>query len=273
MAAELADKALSPEVHEWLKQVDSTWKAIPDFRVNEQDFSHLAIICDGNRRGAKLRGLNPWMGHRVGVEVIKGIMEVGRQWGIKHLTFWTWSTENWKRESGQIDFVMNLATRYLQDERTMQELVKNQVKFTHIGRKDRVPSSVKESINKLESRTSGFDRWYVNLALDYGGLDEAARGMAKALEWIKEGKLSETELIGNPGLILGFLDAAGQPMPDLVIRTGMTEDEIPRTSGFMPLQTAYSGWKFTSELFPDLTPNILLGSIKDFLSYQRRMGE
>ncbi len=264
---------MAVEVHEWLKQVDNTWKVIPNFRVDQQDFSHLAIICDGNRRGAKSRRLDPWMGHRVGVEVIKGIMEAGRQWGIKYLTFWTWSTENWKRESEQVDFVMNLATRYLQDERTMQELVENQVKFTHIGRKDRIPFKVKESIDKLESRTSGFDRWYVNLALDYGGLDEAARGIAKILEWVKVGKLSKIDLITNPGVILGFLDTTSQPAPDLVIRTGMTEDEIPRTSGFMPLQTVYSGWKFTSELFPDLTPEVLLENIKDFLSYQRRMGK
>ena len=79
---------MAVEVHEWLKQVDNTWKVIPNFRVDQQDFSHLAIICDGNRRGAKSRRLDPWMGHRVGVEVIKGIMEAGRQWGIKYLTFY-----------------------------------------------------------------------------------------------------------------------------------------------------------------------------------------
>lgn len=273
MGATELDITLSQEAQAWLKQVNSTWETIPSFQVNPQDFSHLAIICDGNRRGAKARGLNPWLGHRMGVEVIKGIMDAGRQWGIKHLTFWAWSTENWKRDGEQIDFVMNLAARFLGDQKALQELVDNQVKFTHIGKKTRIPSSVRESIEGLEAKTAGFDKWHVNLALDYGGLDEASRGIAKALEWIRVGKLSEAELIANPGMILGFLDTAGQPVPDLVIRTGMTEDEIPRTSGFMPLQTAYSGWKFSSELFTDLTPNSLLESVKVFLSYKRRMGK
>lgn len=273
MTVEQADISLPQEAQEWLNQVSDAWKSIPYFQANQQNFKHLAIICDGNRRGAKSRNLNPWTGHRVGVEVIKGIMDAGRQWEIKHLTFWAWSTENWKRESEQVDFVMNLATRFLCDERTMRELVDNQVKFTHFGRKDRIPSSVRESIGELESRTSNFDKWHVNLALDYGGVDEAARMVVRVAEAMNRGLLKNDELLVNPGIILGFLDNGGELVPDLVIRTGMPEEEIPRTSGFMPLQTTYSGWKFIPELFPDLTPEVLLDHMKDFLSYQRRMGK
>ena len=95
----------------------------------------------------------------------------------------------------------------------------------------------------------------------------------KLSEWMKEGKLSADNLMINPGLVLGFLDSRDQPAPDLVVRTGMPKEEIPRTSGFMPLQTAYSGWKFIPELFPDLTPDVLLDCVKDFLGYERRLGK
>ena len=118
-----------------------------------------------------------------------------------------------------------------------------------------------------------FDKFHLNLALDYGGLDELARGMRQVVEWIQKGKLTEQELIANPAIILGALDSRDQPNPDLVIRTGVSEGEIPHTSGFMLPQTTYSGWKFIPELFPDLTPNLLLSQIKDFLGYDKRLGK
>lgn len=263
----------SINTEEWLSKVSESWADIPDFRVDTDKLKHLAVICDGNRRAAKTKGLPPWDGHRAGVEVIKGVMEASREWGIKHLTFWAWSTENWKRDQAQVGFVMNLAARYLKDDEAVSALFKHQAKFTHFGRKDRIPQDVRLAIEDLETKTSGFSEYYVNLALDYGGLDEAASALAKMVEWIREGRLSESEMLMNPGVILGFLDTAGQPTPDLVVRTGMPAKEIPRTSGFMPLQTTYSGWKFIPELFPDLTPEVLLDCVKDFLGYERRMGK
>jgi undecaprenyl diphosphate synthase len=151
--------------------------------------------------------------------------------------------------------------------------LKHKAKFTHFGRKDRIPQDVRLAIEELETKTSGSSELYVNVALDYGGLDEAGRAIAKMVDWINKGKLSTDEIMTNPGVILGFLDTAGQPAPDLVVRTGMVEEEIPRTSGFMPLQTAYSGWKFIPELFSDLTPEVLFDCIKDFLGYEKRMGK
>ena len=272
MKTETATPEIPINVEEWLEEVNKSWANIPNFSIDTDKLKHLAIICDGNRRAAEKRGLNPWTGHRVGVEVIKGIMETGKEWGIQYLTFWAWSTENWKRDQDQVGFVMNLAARYLKDEKVIGKLVENQTKFTHLGRKDRIPKEVKQAIEELERKTSGFNDRSVNLALDYGGLDEAGRGIAKMIEWINKGNLSADEIMTNPGVILGFLDTAGQPAPDLVVRTGMPEEEIPRTSGFMPLQTVYSGWKFTPELFPDLTPDVLFGCIKDFLGYERRLG-
>jgi undecaprenyl diphosphate synthase len=259
--------------NQWLEKVKNEWNMIPDFRVDAKWLSHLALICDGNRRAASLREYNPWVGHRMGVEVIYGILEAGRKWGITNLTFWTWSTENWKRDAAQTKFVMELASTYLKDSRTLDNLIKHQVRFTHFGRKDRIPVGVKEAIEYLESETINFDKLYLNLALDYGGLDETARGIAQITEWILKGKLTQTELLTNPGIILGALDSHDQPNPDLVIRTGVSEGEIPHTSGFMPLQTTSSSWKFIPELFPDLTPNILLNQIKEHLNYNKRLGK
>lgn len=272
MTPEVKTQISDTNLEDWLGVISQKWTEIPAFLVDTDKLKHLAIICDGNRRAAEQRGLNPWSGHRVGVEVIKGIMEANREWGIKHLTFWAWSTENWKRDEAQVSFVMNLAARYLRDEQAVAKLAEHRTKFTHLGRKDRIPQEVRQSIDELERKTSGFDDLYVNLALDYGGLDEAGRAIGKMVGWIREGTLAESEILINPGVVLGFLDTAGQPAPDLVVRTGMPEEEIPRTSGFMPLQTAYSGWKFIPELFPDLTPDILLDCVKDFLGYERRLG-
>lgn len=261
------------EEEQWLEQVKNEWETIPKFQVDGARLKHLAVICDGNRRAATQRGHNPWVGHRMGVEVIHGILEAGRTWGITNLTFWTWSTENWKRDADQTRFVMELASTYLKDPRTLENLTKSQVNFTHFGRKDRIPLTVREAIEDLEIKTRGFDKFHLNLALDYGGLDEIARGMRQIVEWIQKGKLTERELIANPAIILGALDSRGQPNPDLVIRTGVSEGEIPHTSGFMLPQTVYSGWKFIPELFPDLTPDILLNHIKDFLGYDKRLGK
>ena len=102
---------------------------------------------------------------------------------------------------------MELASTYLQDKRTIDNLINNQVRFTHFGRKDRIPSGVRKAIEYLETKTMDFDKFHLNLALDYGGLDELARGMRQVVEWIQKGKLTEQELIANPAIILGALDS------------------------------------------------------------------
>ena len=167
---------------------------------------------------------------------------------------------------------MELATRHLTDEGFASELCENQVRFTHLGRKDRLPSAVMEAIEKLEVRTENFDRYRLNLAMDYGGLDETARAIYEMFKAFRRGEFNPEILKEAPQAILGFLDTASQAVPDLVVRTGVKEEEIPHTSGFMPLQTTYSGWVFLPELFPDLEPQALLKPIKEFLDYERRLG-
>ena len=261
-------------VEEWIAQIETTWENIPEFEVDPEKLKHLAIICDGNRRAAKdERGFHSWDGHQAGVEVIKGVARAAREWGIHTLTFWTWSTENWGRDSKQVEFIMKLAAKGLNDKKIIEELIKNQVRFTHIGREDRLYGmfpSVAKALKNLEARTAEFTRYQLNLVMDYGGLDETARAIGKMFESFQEGKFEPRILQENPKVILEFLDTVGQSLPDLVIRTGVMQEEIPHTSGFMPLQT--DCWAFLPDLFPDLTPQTLLESIQKFEEYERRRG-
>lgn len=259
-------------VEDWVGTIKKNWQEIPPLDLSGTKFQHLAIICDGNRRSAQERGLPPFWGHRAGVETIKGIMKAGRQWGINNLTFWLWSTENWKRDVQQVDFVMGLAARFLQDPSLVQELTANQTRFIHLGRKDRLPQSVAQSIEALEKLTAHFSNRTVNACIDYGGLDEMVRAVIRMKEQISIGRFNLNDLETDPDIIKKFLDTGSQPDPHLVLRTGCQAEEMPRSSGFMPLQTAYSGWLFDPVLFPDLTPDILQQSICKFINCQMRKG-
>ncbi len=266
-------ETVKPErLKHWLMEIKEKWRVIPDFELPEKNLKSLAVICDGNRRAAQERNLNSYFGHRAGVEVIKGVARASRRWGIKHLTFWTWSTENWKREKNQIKYVMGLATRVLAESEFRDELIKNEVRFVHLGRKDRLPRKVVDVVTTLEEETKGFDQYWLNLAMDYGGLDETARATAEMSRRVKAGTLSPEEIENNPSIILEFLDTKGQPVPDLIIRTGTKEGEIPHTSGLMPLQSAYACWDFAPHLFPNFTPDQLLESVSAFAEYGRRFG-
>lgn len=256
------------EIENWLLGVEERWHNLPDFQVDPEKLKHLAIICDGNRRAAVQRNLNPYLGHRVGVEIVRGVSRASRAWGIDTLTFWVWSTENWQRDSEQVEFVMALANEFLPSEDILQELLENQVRFTHFGRKDRLPYGLGQTISNLELKTALSGRFRLNLCLDYGGLDE----MVRAILRMKEGHFDYTRLREDSNLVLQFLDSGIQPAPDLVIRTGVSEGEVFHTSGFMPLQTAYSGWIFLPDFFPDLKPETLQSAIESFTSYEKRLG-
>jgi len=258
---------------EWIAQIETHWQNTPEFKVDPEKLRHLVIICDGNRRAAQERRLKPYFGHQAGIETIKGIAQACRQWNIHTLTFWLWSTENWEREKEQVEFIMNLGRHYLKDEVFVEEIQRNQVRFTHLGRKDRLPPEIAEGLEEWEKQTASFSRYRLNLAIDYGGKDEIARAVVKIIKEVQEGRLSPVEILRNPKTIFEFLDTATQLPPDLVIRTGTRKEEIPHTSGFMPLQAAYSSWVFLPELFPDLTPQTLLRPIVDFIKYERRFGK
>ena len=257
----------------WTKEIEERWADIPDFRIDQNKLKHLAVICDGNRRAAEQRGLPSFWCHRAGIEVIKGLMRTAEKWDINTLTFWIWSTENWQRDQGQVDFVMNLAGRFLKQEDFTNIFTEHKTRFVHLGRKNRLPTSIQEWINALEERTAGFDKRTVNLAMDYGGIDEVARAVTRLVHQTNVGRFNLDDLEKDPHVISQFLDTGEQERPDLVIRTGTRPGEIPHTSGFMPLQTAYAGWEFVDDLFPELTPERVMTSLEKFANYKRRKGK
>jgi len=259
------------ELSHWLEEVKICWQKAGNFSI-PSSCQHIAIICDGNRRAAKERGLPPYFGHRAGIEIIRGISRIMQRWGLKTLTFWVWSTENWRRKKEQINYIMDLAAQYLRSRQFEKELIENKVRFAHLGRRDRLPAVILSALKKLEEQTKQFSSFYLNLAMDYGGEDEIARAIVKIIKAYQEGRISLSAIGSHPELVLSYLDTAGQPKPDLVIRTGTKKDELPHTSGFMPLQTAYSCWSFIPEYFPDLTPKVLKREIEKFSRYRRRLG-
>lgn len=257
----------------WLSEIELCWRQVPKFTVEPEKLKHLAVICDGNRRAALARGLPELFGHRAGVEMIKGIARAGREWGIQTLTFWVWSTENWQRDREQIDYVMGLAQGHLSQTGFLKELHKSRVRFIHLGDIRGLPDGIANTLVRLEEATRDFGDFRLNLAMNYGGVDEVTRAIYRMSVTARIGGLGTDALFDNSREVLvKFLDTAGQPNPDLVIRTGMGEGEMFRTSGFMPVQTEYSVWDPIPDFFPNLTPERLLRSIQDFLGYQRRMG-
>ncbi len=165
----------------WLNHVEDAWSEIPDDKSIRQ-IKHIAFICDGNRRSARLKGLDENQGYSLGIEVIKGIAKACRQWEIKHTTFWTFSTENWLRSNTQVSFLMQLAKKYLNDKEIVDQLIENKVKFTHLGRKNKLAYSIRKSLTDLEKQTASFEKYFLNMALDYGGVDELARAVQKILK-------------------------------------------------------------------------------------------
>lgn len=249
-------------VEEWLNQVKTCWERIPPYKVDSQKLKHLAVLCDGNRRAAIAKGFeNPFEGHRAGREVLKGIAEATRHWGIKTVTFWAFSTENWKRKDGTVPFLMKFSLETLK-EVDLEELQEKGVRFRHLGRKDRINQALRRGLERLEEETAGNTRFNLNLTFDYGGENELIRAIQKIIaDGIPPKRI-------NVRLISSYLDTVGLPNPDLIIRTG---GEL-RTSGFMPLQSVYAEWYFTPFYFPDLTPKDLLAAICDFEKRERRFG-
>lgn len=254
----------------WAADISDGWieTEIPEYQVDPQKLAHLAIICDGNRRAAMQMHLQPYLGHLAGLEVVKGVARAARKWRIPTVTFWVWSTENWRRGKGQVDFVMSLATEHLSRADFLEELIDSEARFTHIGRRGKLPPSLLRTLKNLEEATAHLAQYKLNLALDYGGKDEMIRVYRRM---IRAG-VDEEILKDDPNTINHFLDTDGQPAVDLVIRTGVDKGELPHTSGFMPLQTADATWIFLPDLFPNLTPEKLLKAIKRFEGYERRLG-
>lgn len=218
--------------------------------------NHVAIIPDGNRRWAKERGLPTFEGHRKGFQTLVNIAKKSRELGIKILTVWAFSTENWKRSSGEIDYLMNLYDIML--EKYFKEALKEKIRVIHLGRKDRINKTLKNKIINIEEKTKNFTQHYLCIGLDYGGRDEIIRATKKG------SNLSEVNFSQ-------FLDTKDLPYPnpDLIIRTGGEQ----RLSGFLLWQSQYSELMFIKKYLPDFGPEDFEKCISSFVRRQRRFGK
>lgn len=233
--------------------------------VNNNILNHLAIIPDGNRRWAKERGLPTFYGHKKGFDQSINLSKKARELGIKILTFWAFSTENWKRTEEEINYLMNLYEQMI--DKNLEIALKEKIRIIHLGRKDRIKKRLKEKIIFAEEKTKNFNKYYLTIALDYGGQDEIIR----AINNLNSQNLNRKTFNLDENTFNQFLDTRNLPYPepDLIIRTG---GEM-RTSGFMIWQAAYSEWIFYPKYFPDFTSDDLEKCINEYTKRERRFGK
>ena len=223
---------------------------------------HIAIIPDGNRRWARAKGLPAFEGHRRGINRAVEVSRAARDLGIHTVTLWGFSTENWDRTKDEINYLMKLYEKLVDD--YLKEAKREGVRIYHLGRKDRLPKSLLKKLTFAEDSTKKNTKHIMNIALDYGGQDDIVRAaQAMVSDGVKPEKVDK-------GLFEKYIDTRGQPFPyiDLIIRTSGEQ----RTSGFLLWQSAYSETYWENDHFPDFTPEKLKAAILDYSRRRRRFG-
>ncbi|MFN3292701.1 MAG: polyprenyl diphosphate synthase [Gemmobacter sp.] len=225
---------------------------------------HVAIIMDGNGRWATARGWPRLVGHRKGAERVKQIVTAAPDLGIKWLTIYAFSTENWKRSTEEVLGLMALFSRYI--EREADRMAANSVRMRFIGDRTRLDDRLRGLMDGIEARTAQHSRLNLTVAINYGGRDEIVRAARALAAEAAAGRLDPARI--DEAALGGALDTAALPDPDLVIRTsGET-----RTSNFLPWQAAYAEYEFTPTLWPDFTPEELAAILARFGTRERRFG-
>jgi undecaprenyl diphosphate synthase len=226
--------------------------------------NHLAIIMDGNGRWATNRGWPRLVGHRRGAERVREIVKASPDLGIKWLTLYAFSTENWKRSTEEVLGLMAIFARYI--EREAERLAHAGVRVRFIGERGRLDPKLQRLMAGIEARTAGLDRLNLTIAVNYGGRDEIFRAARKVADEVAAGLLDPRHL--TEAAFAARLDTGGLPDPDLVLRTsGET-----RTSNFLPWQAAYAEYEFTGTLWPDFTAEELTCIVQRFSNRERRFG-
>ncbi|MEX1071073.1 MAG: isoprenyl transferase [Anaerolineales bacterium] len=221
---------------------------------------HIAIIMDGNGRWAKARGLPRLAGHRAGTENLRRIIEACVEFGVKYLTIYAFSTENWGRPEEEVSGLMSIFDEVF--ERELAELHKQGARLQHIGRLDQVRESLREKVIKGMEKTKNNTRLVLNVAFNYGGRDEIVHAIGNMLkDGVKPEEVDE-ELVSQ------YMYTAGMPDPDLVIRTSGEQ----RISNFLIWQAAYAEWVFPPTFWPDFGRDELFAAIQEFGHRERRYG-
>ena len=226
--------------------------------------THIAIVMDGNGRWAKKRGMPRQAGHKVGAEAFRTIANYAKAIGLKYLTVYTFSTENWKRSEEEVKAIMDLLEKYLRE--ILRDMDKNQVRFCFFGDMSRLSPQLQEEARLAAEESKKYSGVQVNFCLNYGGRAEIVRAARQFARDCVEGKCRPEELTQERFSDLMY--SAGVPDPELVIRPG---GEL-RTSNFLLWQSAYAEYYFTDVLWPDFGPKDLEKAIAAYNGRNRRFG-
>jgi len=225
---------------------------------------HLVLFPDGNRRWAKKRKLPSLQGHLKGYQKIKEFCQWLKKRGVRILTAFGFSTENWKRSKEEVNYLMELLEKYLKENiKNIKKLQKEGVRIKIIGQKERLPKSLQKVIKKVEDLTKNNRKFQLNLAVSYGGKWD----ITQAVQKIVRKKIPASEITED--LITNHLSTAGLPDPDLIIRAGGEQ----RLSNFLLWQGAYTEIYFCPKYWPDFTERDLEKALKEYSRRQRRLGQ
>ncbi len=225
---------------------------------------HVAIIMDGNGRWAKKRGLPRTAGHYQGAKVVEQILYDADAMGIKYLTVYAFSTENWSRPQSEVKTLMNLLRTYMRT--SLQKCAKNNVRIRVLGDRSKLDEDLIEAIDDLERDTKNNTGLQFQIAINYGGRDDIRRGVMKIAEKVRSGELDPASITEET--VSENLDTADIPDPDLLIRTS---GEL-RISNFLIWQCAYTEYYFTDVLWPEFNKEELQKAVDAYMHRERRMG-
>lgn len=226
---------------------------------------HVGIIMDGNGRWAQKRGLPRTAGHKKGAENLKKVLNAARKTGVKVVTLYAFSSENWARPKEEVDTLMNMFREYLKND--IHDLIKEGVRVSFIGERDRFDYDLQEQMNLIEAKTKDLNSFHVVLALSYGSRGDILNAVKTIAKKVEQGVLKSNEI--DMFQFSSHLSTVGIPDPDLIIRTSGES----RVSNFLLWELAYAEFYFTPVLWPDFNEEEFEKAIKEFELRQRRFGK
>jgi len=235
---------------------------------NGASVEHIAIILDGNRRWASEKELNPWLGHKQGAETVENLLDWCLKLNVKFVTLYTFSTENFTRNSQEIQEIMAIANEKFRKLLTDERIHKNKVHVKVIGRTNMLPEDLQQLIKDVEKATANYDNQFLNFAFAYGGRAEIVDAARVIAEQVKAGKLQPEDIHESTFEKYLYTAHMEKQEPDLIIRTSGEE----RLSGFLLWQSAYSELAFLDVFWPDFRFIDLLRAIRTFQNRKRRYG-
>ena len=233
--------------------------------MTTQNLTHIAFIMDGNRRWATKRGLPIAAGHRQGAETLVEVAKAAKKLGVKYMTVYAFSTENWKREKAEVDTLMDLLRHYLDS--GFKELQENKARIVFIGEREMLADDIIAKMNKIEADTAENSEVTLCVALSYGGQQEIVAAARQLAEKVQKDEMKVKDI--NIETFGNALYTAGIPAPDLLVRTSGEE----RISNFLLWQLAYTEFYFTPTLWPDFNEKELKQIIEQYQTRERRYGQ